>query len=187
MGEPAVPFTYETDPQILRETVDVLILPEANLVNPHINYKAQADFIAAVDRPCLLLGVGAQASDSLRPDDFPEIPQGTVDFLKEVSMRTPNIFVRGRFTKAVIARMGIANTKVAGCPSYFINPNRSLWLNIAAKYERSDPLERVSVTEGTYPDESRNAYIDRVDLVFLHWQCLYSFETIFILIYCNSL
>ena len=48
---------YSDDPDLIRDKFDVLVLPEANLINPSVNYAKQASFVAKLDKPTLLLGV----------------------------------------------------------------------------------------------------------------------------------
>lgn len=152
-------FTYHDRAEALREKVDVLVLPEANLVNPNIDYGPFAAFIAKANLPVFLLGVGSQLSDSTKlPEDFPDLPEGTKHYLREIANRTSNILVRGEFTKQVLKhQLGISNVQVAGCPSYLINSSPSLFKELSGFRDHREILERVAVTEGIYDRQRRTA------------------------------
>ncbi|MCQ8822189.1 polysaccharide pyruvyl transferase family protein [Pseudoalteromonas agarivorans] len=163
---------YSDDPDLIRDKFDVLVLPEANLINPSVNYAKQASFVAKLDKPTLLLGVGAQAKDIVGAEEFPPIPEGTISFLKEVSKRTPNIFCRGEFTKSIIKSMGIDNVLAIGCPTFMINPTNTLWENILSK-PQGNILKKLSVTEGVYPVVKRTDSLNNTER-FLFDQVLYN-------------
>lgn len=156
-------LTYHDDPFQFRDRIDLLVLPEANLVNPGIDYGKQAEFIKNIDKPCFLLGVGAQNSKISNPSEFGEIPVGTINFLKEVSKRTSKILVRGEFTKAVINSFGIDNVMSIGCPSYMINPTRHLWQKVKTKLRSRNCIDNLTVTEGVYPMNSRTNHSDQAE------------------------
>ncbi|MBK6669478.1 MAG: polysaccharide pyruvyl transferase family protein [Actinobacteria bacterium] len=71
----------------------------------------------ACDRPVVVVGLGAQAASS--GDDVSLTP-GTVAYLRALSERTEVLGVRGEFSAATLARIGVSNTLVMGCPSNFI-------------------------------------------------------------------
>lgn len=150
---------YSDDPSEVRSKIDVLVLPEANLINPQVNYGAAANFVANVDKPTLLFGVGAQGSMHSSPEDFLNIPEGSKRFLLEVSKRTPAIFCRGSFTKKVIELLGIKNVRAIGCPTFMIYPKSNLWRKIGARSKFSI-LDRASITEGVYPQVNRTQSLD---------------------------
>jgi len=150
-------ITYNSDVEFVRKNVDVIVLPEANLVNPNVNYSRPAEFIKNVDKPCILLGVGAQAIDL---ESKVVCSQGTINYLSEVSKRTSNIMVRGSFTKKILADLGISNVDDLGCPSYMINPSQNLWSMVKSKANKIALFNDFSVTEGVYPQSTRNDKID---------------------------
>ncbi|GAB3752251.1 polysaccharide pyruvyl transferase family protein [Zhihengliuella somnathii] len=162
-SDEVVYLTYSSDPDWVKDNVDILVLPEANLVNPQIDYGHQANFVRRVDKPVLLCGVGSQAKIDMTPKEFPIIPAGTVKFLQEVSLRTPSILVRGDFTRDVLATYGIDNATPLGCPSYMINSNPKLWAEIVANGSKDVVLDRLSVTEGIYGAPARSPILDRVE------------------------
>ncbi|MCX9059303.1 polysaccharide pyruvyl transferase family protein, partial [Citrobacter portucalensis] len=123
----------------------------------NVNYSRPAEFIKNVDKPCILLGVGAQAVDL---ESKVVCSQGTINYLSEVSKRTSNIMVRGSFTKKILADLGISNVDDLGCPSYMINPSHNLWAKVKSKANKIALFNDFSVTEGVYPQSTRNDKID---------------------------
>ncbi|MFM5047983.1 polysaccharide pyruvyl transferase family protein [Aeromonas veronii] len=150
-------ITYDSDIEFVKKNVDLIVLPEANLVNPNVDYSRPAEFIKNVDKPCLLLGVGAQAIDL---SSKVKCSPGTISFLMEVSKRTNNIIVRGSFTKNILSELGISNVEDLGCPSYMINSSNNLWKNIKEKSQAVSVFNNFAVTEGIYPQSARNDNID---------------------------
>lgn len=96
------------------EEYDYIAISAANWVNPGVNLAGLTDFIESTDLPCLVVGLGAQASFGGKD---PKLTEGTKRFLSVVSERSKSISVRGEYTQDVLNRMGIKNTRVTGCPS----------------------------------------------------------------------
>ncbi|GAA2016452.1 polysaccharide pyruvyl transferase family protein [Brevibacterium samyangense] len=163
VGPEVVYFNFNDDPLALRDQVDAVVLAEANLVNPQVNYAKPARFIKQLDRPVFLCGVGAQANIETDPEQFPTIPTGTLSFLQEVSSRTDAILVRGEFTESVLKRLGITNVQAVGCPSLLINSDRKLWETIGTKNRQNSLMERPTVTEGVYPAAKRTPTSDKAE------------------------
>ena len=97
----------------------MLVIPSSNQANPEMDFGHRADFLATVNLPCLPLGLGAQAQHLGAEIPF---PHGTLRYLRALSARSHQIGVRGPYTADVLAKVGIRNTAVIGCPSHFINP-----------------------------------------------------------------
>lgn len=154
--------SYKDDPELVKDKFDVLVLPEANLINKSINYAVPASFVAKLNKPVLIFGVGAQAPLSSKVEFLSDLPKGTIDFLHEVSKRTPNIFCRGEYTKSVLEKIGISNVVAIGCPTFMINPSNNLWQKIA-KNNQARILDRLSVTEGVYQMSKRDDMINYVE------------------------
>lgn len=110
--------------------VAALVIPAANFINETADLSRLAALVRELDRPVFLLGIGAQAETEDRP---PNVKPGVVEFLQEVSRRTPHICVRGDFTARICEGFGIKNTIVLGCPSILINPNPRLGQELAAR------------------------------------------------------
>jgi hypothetical protein len=120
------------DPRLLRSSgADGIVIAAANWLQPKNDYGALAQMIEKADLPVVVAGLGAQAID----DRLPELQAGTVRFLKAVSDRCAAISVRGPFTAEVLAKYGIENVQVTGCPSL-------LWhLRHPARINRMPPAE----------------------------------------------
>ncbi|SAI05686.1 polysaccharide pyruvyl transferase CsaB [Bordetella ansorpii] len=147
IGEDVIYTTYRTDPDYVRRNARALIVAEANLVNPGIDYGAPAKFIETVDLPTFCLGIGAQAGTM---GDKITIPAGTLDYLHAVSKRSAGFGVRGAYTKSIIDELGVSGAQVLGCPSFFINPSRTLWQDVARKIGAED-FSSIALMEGIYP------------------------------------
>ncbi|NJK48918.1 polysaccharide pyruvyl transferase family protein [Candidatus Gracilibacteria bacterium] len=135
---------WSSDPSWVREVCDLLVLPSSNQVNPGVDLANRANFVEAVDLPCLVLGLGAQAP-SLKSQV--KLQEGTIRYLKSIAERSHRIGVRGEYTIDILARLGIENTVVIGCPSNFINPLPTLGEVIEKKFHSVEP-QRLVVTAG---------------------------------------
>lgn len=99
--------------------IDLLVIPAANQVNPQWDLVYWAKMVEGLNVPVCVVGLGAQADIDAKADL--QLPAGTMRFLKLLSERTSHIGVRGAFTQEVLARVGVKNTIVTGCPSNFMN------------------------------------------------------------------
>lgn len=105
------------------DDVRAFVIPAANFLNKGADLTQLADLVRELDRPCLVLGLGAQAETTDQP---PALKPGTLTFLQEVAKRTPSLGIRGTFTQELCGTLGVENTTVLGCPSILINPARDL-------------------------------------------------------------
>lgn len=153
-------LTYNSNTDYVKKNIDLLILPEANLINSSVNYSQPADFIESVNKPCLLLGLGAQATDI--SSDI-NVPEGTIRYLKAVSKRTNNILVRGEFTKEKLKTLGVDNAISMGCPSFMINKTQNLFKKVKQNLNKVKDFSTLSVTEGVYPLSHRNDHINLLE------------------------
>jgi hypothetical protein len=144
VASPAVHIPWGADPGWVREACDLLVIPSANQANPHADFSSRADFLHAVNLPCLAVGLGAQAPHLGAAITF---PPGTLRYLRGLSARCHKIGVRGEFTAEVLAKIGVRNTVVVGCPSNFINPLPTLGAVIEPKL-RGGSVRRLAVTAG---------------------------------------
>ena len=142
-------LTYGSDAEYWRSRIDILVMAEANLINHGVDYSGPADFVSTLDKPCLMLGVGAQAKDFSNPD-FSGIPEGTRRFLQEVSKRSYQVLVRGKFSKTACKSVSIHNAIAAGCPSYLLSSEVKLWSRILDRLKHTDILDGLVITEGVY-------------------------------------
>jgi hypothetical protein len=112
--------------------VQAFIIPAANFLNKDADLSQLAELVRELDRPCLVFGLGAQSEQE---NSLPALKPGTLDFLREVSKRTPTIGIRGEFTRNLCGTLGVENTTVLGCPSILINPHRDLGKRLQAKID----------------------------------------------------
>lgn len=124
------------------------VFPAANMVGAHVDQGNRAKRLSKLQKTRFVaLGLGAQSDVE---NTIPELPQGTIDWLTEMTRLAPsehpNIGLRGTFSKKVLTHYGFGkNAEVLGCPSIFINPNP----NIGRLTERRlGPLKRVAVVAG---------------------------------------
>lgn len=104
----------------LRETCDGVVIAAANWLQPGRDLGEMAALIEQVDKPTVLVGLGAQAQDGR----IPELPAGTRRLLAVVSERSGAISVRGDFSAEVLDHYGISNVTVTGCPSLLYHLDR---------------------------------------------------------------
>lgn len=149
---PKVHVPWDADVGWVREQCDLLVIPSANQAHPGMDFSRRADFLESADLPCLALGLGAQA-----PSSRPELTLkcGTIRYLQAISERSLQIGVRGEYTASMLARIGITNTVVVGCPSNFINPSRELGTALEQKL-RGRIAKRLVVTAGDLRPEQRS-------------------------------
>ncbi|MGK7870689.1 polysaccharide pyruvyl transferase family protein [Falsiroseomonas sp. E2-1-a20] len=114
------------------DDVRAFVIPAANFLNKGADLGQLAELVRELDRPCLVLGLGAQAEKTEEP---PVLQPGTVSFLREVAKRTPSIGIRGAFTQHLCGTHGVDNTTILGCPSILINPARDLGQRLQRKID----------------------------------------------------
>lgn len=117
------------DPQRVKNACDVLVFPAANHIKVPFDYELLTNFMEAVDRPLVLLGLGAQAPSS-NPDDlnaFLHTARNDKELQRFISVlkdRAIGVSVRGDFTQNVLSELGLDNTIVTGCPSNMLGEAR---------------------------------------------------------------
>lgn len=104
----------------LRETCDGVVIAAANWLQPERDFGEIAALLEELDRPTVLVGLGAQAQDGR----IPKLPAGTRRLLAVVSERSAEISVRGAFSAEVLDHYGISNVTVTGCPSLLYHLDR---------------------------------------------------------------
>ncbi len=127
--------SWFASPERIDAAGDIGIIPAANQFGPHANFGNLAQRFAKLKARLVMVGLGAQSSID---GQIPEVPEGTVHWVKEVISRSPsgaaNIAVRGSFTKKVLDHYGLGDSAVVcGCPSLFINPVSNLGEQIEAR------------------------------------------------------
>lgn len=141
-----VPWDTSTDK--INSFGDIAVIPCANHLGPHSDFKGRAVILSRLKIPVLSVGLGAQSHSA---DNIPIIPDGTIRWVKEIAnhraSNVPNICVRGEFTRKVLEHYGIKDeVAVLGCPSLFINPDLNLGKTIADRLKNIP--KRVAVAAG---------------------------------------
>ena len=111
------------NPAAIHQHLDHIVVCCANQLGAHADLSGWADRLTQFDLPTTFIGIGAQA-DNL--GDIPELPEGTLDFLKvaaslRVDPEKSNFITRGEFSSAVMQHYGY-DSNPFGCPSQFISP-----------------------------------------------------------------
>ena len=167
-------FTFMDDPELINQECSVVILPQANLVNPLTNYSQPAAFLEKITQPCWAMGIGAQASLDY---EKPKLQKGTIRYLKVLAEKSKDIFCRCEFTADCLQEMGISNVEVAGCPSYLINPSNNLWQKLLIK-SRKHSVNKICLTDSKQYNDVENATVVQhlqrlfLDMVF-YYGCYY--------------
>ncbi len=76
-------------------------------------------FLKMIKKPIIIVGLGANNLSGYEVDFHKKLPSDLIWFLKELSLICKNIGLRGFFSQEVLHNLGIDNTTVTGCPSYF--------------------------------------------------------------------
>ncbi len=144
-------FPWHASPQIIRETCDVVVIACANQLGPHTDLEGPAQTLEKIGLPIVAVGLGAQAPTTAARV---ELSAGTKRWLDVVAAhapaKTPNIGVRGEFSRQQVERHGAASRAViVGCPSNLINPDRSLGAALDQKF-RNMRLDRIAVPAGLH-------------------------------------
>lgn len=111
-------------------SVEVVVIPAANYLHAGAELGRLAELLRALNRPCLVVGLGVQAEVEAAP---PALTAGTRDFLAELARLAPTVCVRGDYTRDFCAALGVSNLAALGCPSLLINPDRELGAAIEAR------------------------------------------------------
>lgn len=148
------------DSKDVNDSIDHIVVCCANQLGEHIDLGSWADSLEQLDKPVTLLGLGAQSHDMAV---LPDLPQGTLRFLKVVESRRagsgPNIGVRGRFTQRLLSTQGIEST-VIGCPSLHISDERKLGQKVLDRQHR-EGIRRVAVAAGN-PWHTPSAFLEPI-------------------------
>ena len=82
-------------------------------------YDLIIQFLKRIKKPVIIAGLGANSFDGYDPWLYTKLDSALIYFLKALSDRTREIGVRGNYTQEVLQQIGINNTRVIGCPSFF--------------------------------------------------------------------
>lgn len=82
-------------------------------------FKQLKQFIIQIKKPILVAGLGANSFHGFDSDFHKKLDAELIDFLRFLSEHCVSIGLRGYFTQEVLHNLGIDNTCVIGCPSYY--------------------------------------------------------------------
>ena len=82
-------------------------------------YEGIKKIISQLNKPVIVAGLGANSFYGLDPNFHKKLSSQLVDFLKFLSEHCIEIGVRGAYTQEILHHIGVDNTRVIGCPSYF--------------------------------------------------------------------
>lgn len=146
-GLPCV--SWYAPPEAINAGGQIGVMPCANQLGPHANYGSLAERFGNLSISLVAIGLGAQGGAQY--GDIPEVPEGSLNWVREIAARAPgpapNIAVRGAFTLQVLDHYGLASKAVVlGCPTLFLNPDPELGQKIAARIRF--PADRIAVAAG---------------------------------------
>lgn len=126
------------DLRALKEQADLIVIPSANFLSPAMDLSWLLPIVEGTQHPIVMIGVGAQfpTTDVKKA----ELPEPTIRLMKIVSERSQSIGARGPFTAEVLAKYGIRNVRVTGCPSLFRAGRRQLTIRKPGAGEPFRPL-----------------------------------------------
>lgn len=82
-------------------------------------YQKIINFISKMNKPVIIAGLGANSFNGFDPNFHKKLDPNLIYFLKFISEHCAEIGIRGVFTQEVLHKIGINNTRVIGCPSFF--------------------------------------------------------------------
>jgi hypothetical protein len=133
-----ISWDHRIDPKEVHERFDMIVIAAANFLFPKFDFGGMADYIERVDRPVAIVGLGAQSNNY---DPNIELMSGTERFVRVIAERATSIGVRGPYTQEVLARRGVHNVTVTGCPSYYMGGPQGLNL----KTKPFKEVQRISI------------------------------------------
>ena len=83
-----------------------------------LDYKATSDFIKRINKPIIIPNIGMNDFE-YNTNIYTRFSTELIDFLRVLSEHSNFIGVRGKYTQEVLAKLGIKNTMITGCPSYY--------------------------------------------------------------------
>lgn len=82
-------------------------------------YENICNFIKKLNKPVIIAGLGSNFFHGYDKNAHTKLNSRLVKFLKEISEHSELIGLRGYYTQEVLSNLGIDNTKVIGCPSFY--------------------------------------------------------------------
>ncbi len=143
-------YPWHVKPEILNKNVDFVVIPCANQLGKHTDLGGLAKNLAAVTKPIIAIGLGAQAKEFGADVELTEGTRAWLDVLIENGQRhgIQNIYTRGPYTSEQILKLTGAGTLANGCPSHFINPRPDLGRRVQKNWESNPLPRRIAVAGG---------------------------------------
>lgn len=83
------------------------------------NYEKLNKFIKQIKKQVNVIGIGANCFTGYDIEIYKRLPADLKDLLYTLADKANYIGVRGEFTANVLAKLGILNTKIIGCPTFY--------------------------------------------------------------------
>ena len=127
-------FSKGKTPQEINEKYSHLIIIATNWFANYmknVNHAKLVKWIKKIEIPITLLGLGAEAPlNKFDPKRYlRQLPKDLIKFYRTISEMSPSISVRGEITQELLNLAGIKNTRVTGCPSWFVNGENNPEIN----------------------------------------------------------
>jgi hypothetical protein len=110
---------FSFDPDVVNRTLDRVVIPAANWLSAGASWDWLVERIEKITVPVTLIGIGLQAET--RDLDKVVVSDSAIRLVRLLSERSEAISVRGDFTRAWLASIGIGNAVTTGCPSIYMN------------------------------------------------------------------
>jgi len=126
-----------TDPNAL-DGAEVLVLPAANHLRLNADWTGLLNFLEKSNLPLVVLGLGAQSPKIGGEQDTIKALKADLHVSRLASIireRAKLVTVRGAYSQAVCAELGMPDVLVLGCPSALLNPDPNAGKVIEEKLE----------------------------------------------------
>ncbi len=125
IGVSETPYSDVPAMQATRKT----FVPAANHLRDNSNWKGLNNFLSSINKPLIVLGLGAQSPKIGGETETLEALRGNAEVMRMIDIfreRAEFVTVRGDYTRTICAELGLEDVHVLGCPSAMINPDPAL-------------------------------------------------------------
>jgi len=84
-----------------------------------LNYERLTAFLERITIPISVFSLGANATSGTAADLSSRLGEDQIRFYRTISTKCHSLGIRGEFTASVLEKLGIRNTTIHGCPTYF--------------------------------------------------------------------
>ncbi|MBW6416193.1 polysaccharide pyruvyl transferase family protein [Celeribacter sp. PS-C1] len=124
----------------IRSDYDYIVMSASNMLNPGVNFGFITKFVEDAGLPFVVVGLGAQA-ESL--GDAVDLHPATVRLVEYAAANSKGVGVRGAFTADLLAKLGITNVTVTGCPTAYLNTGKNFSIEVPNSV---DDIERAALS-----------------------------------------